>query len=345
MALLFRPFTQADRSTTRRFGGSGLGLTICKRLIELMGGRIGAESTLDQGSLFWFELPFEVGDAVIVAGRAALDPASVPPLRILLAEDVPLNQELITEILGRDGHEVVVACDGEEAVRLAARGGFDLALMDVQMPRLDGVEATRLIRQLPPPAGTMPIVALTANVMASERTRYLAAGMDHCVTKPVIWPELLAVLANVVAQRGEPVIAGTRAAGGEPPNVRVAGSAVPKPKPVDEASLLDRGAIDRLGTTLPAEVVASFLRRGIENAERACERMRTLPSGSEELLREAHSLKGTSGSFGLKGISAIAERIEARAKEERGAQEALDSLPAVVAATRDALARSGLVPG
>jgi HPt (histidine-containing phosphotransfer) domain-containing protein len=181
--------------------------------------------------------------------------------------------------------------------------------------------------------------------MASERARYLAAGMDQCVTKPVVWPELRAVLAKVAAQRGGFESAGTRAACGEPPKVHFTDAAVPKPEPIEQASLLDRSVIDRLGAALPAEVVASFLRRGLENAERACERMRTLAPGSEELLREAHSLRGTSGSFGLKGISAVAERIEARVKEGQSVQETLDDLSDAVAATRDALARQGLVSG
>jgi signal transduction histidine kinase/CheY-like chemotaxis protein len=344
---LFRPFTQADRSTTRRYGGSGLGLAISKRLVEFMSGRLGAESTPNEGSLFWFEIPFEAGDAVVVEERTTLDASSVRPLRILLAEDVALNRELITEVLTQNGHEVVLAEDGLEAVELAGRERFDLVLMDVQMPRMDGVEATRRIRRLPPPACDVPVAALTANVMASERERCLAAGMNRCLTKPVIWPELLATLAAVVPRPDEP--ARPVSTDGEAGRTAAPGSVEPEVpagrSPAPGISLVNRTIIDRLGATLPPGLVADFLRRGIENAERACERLLNLSPGAEEITREAHSLRGTSGSFGLTRISAVASEIETAANEGQDAAEPLSRLASAVAATREELRRSGLLPG
>ncbi|HEX8374470.1 MAG TPA: ATP-binding protein, partial [Geminicoccaceae bacterium] len=347
---LFQAFAQADRSTARRYGGTGLGLAISRRLVEAMGGAIGVESAPGAGSLFWFEAPFEVGDAAVASERATFDPASVRPLRLLLAEDIELNRDLLGDMLGRHGHEVVFAEDGAEAVERAAAGGFDVVLMDVQMPVVDGVEATRRIRALPPPAGRVPIVAQTANVMASERERYLAAGMDGHVMKPVEWGDLFAALARHGGRGGDAGTAGGVGEGGAPEEAREppAGPATPEAPPdapPADPVLLDRGLLDKLGATLPAEAFAGFVRRGIENAERACARLPALPAGSEEQVREAHSLKGTAGTFGLRRIGAVAGEIEAAALEGEAVSGLVERLAAAVAATRAELREAGLLPG
>jgi CheY-like chemotaxis protein len=199
-AELFRPFVQGDSSTTRQYGGSGLGLAISKRLVEAMGGTLGVDSLPGVGSRFWFEVVLEAGDAV-VDERTELDPATVPPRRILLVEDVELNRRLLQMMLSAHGHEVVFATNGAEAVELVAREWFDVVLMDVQMPVMDGVEATRRIRRMEGPVREVPILGLTANVMASEQERYLAAGMNACLTKPVDWDQLFAALARLPPSR------------------------------------------------------------------------------------------------------------------------------------------------
>jgi PAS domain S-box-containing protein len=333
--MLFRAFTQAESSTSRTYGGSGLGLAISKRLVEAMGGEIGVESASGCGSLFWFEVRLEVGDAVLAAERAAFDPASVPPLRVLLAEDVELNRELVREMLGRYGHEVILAEDGQAAVRLAAEGGYDLVLMDVQMPVVDGVEATRRIRRLPPPAGQVPIVALTANVVASERERYLAVGMDSCVTKPIAWPALLAALAEIAAGPAPSATAASNEGARAVPSADAEGRTGSLPGAgADRVPLLDRGVIERLGAGLPAGALADLLRRVIEDAERSWARLRALPAGGEELTAEMHRLGGTAGSFGLTRISTLAAEIEAAARDGLDTPEMGDRLATAVAATR-----------
>ena len=197
MGKLFGTFEQADSSTTRRYGGTGLGLAITRRLAELMGGETGVESTLGVGSTFWFTARL-AKDVQPAPGSSETRPISdaearlqalSPGVVVLLAEDEPVNQEVARELLESVGLTVDVASDGVEAVSKAATGSYGLILMDVQMPRLDGLEATRQIRRQA--AGNrVPILAMTANIFAEDRERCLASGMDDFVGKPVD-PDLL----------------------------------------------------------------------------------------------------------------------------------------------------------
>ena len=190
---VFEAFTQADGSITRQYGGTGLGLTICTRLVELMGGRIWAESVLGEGSKFCFTLPCTVAASATRAMDAPRQPAgsndaeTVIPLRVLLAEDNEVNRMLATRLLEKEGHTVVCAHDGQEAVEmLALDASFDLVLMDLQMPRLGGFGATRIIREREQADGRrIPIIALTAHAMTGDDQRCLAAGMDDYLSKPI----------------------------------------------------------------------------------------------------------------------------------------------------------------
>ena len=199
---LFGKFVQGDPSSTRLHGGTGIGLTICAMLIELMGGEIEVESEVGAGSVFSFSIRVrawkEEEDGKSVAPSAPDTPASSRPATVLLVEDNPVNQKIATQLLTKAGHDVTLACDGQQAIDLHARHQFDVIFMDVQMPNVDGIEATHVIREREA-AGHIrtPIVALTAHAMAGDRATCLAAGMDEHLTKPFRRAELLAMLENV----------------------------------------------------------------------------------------------------------------------------------------------------
>ena len=302
--LLFREFVQLDGTISRRFGGSGLGLAISNRLVGLMGGSIMVESTPGKGSIFRFTV------ALAPPRAAAAAPAGAAPAesarRLLLAEDDDTNRLIATTVLSRLGFAVEIARNGREALERAREGGYALVLMDVMMPEMDGLQATRAIRALPPPAGAVPILALTANTDLAGACA--AVGMNGFVAKPFT----PAGLGSAIE----------RALGGAPPAPLSPGAGLAFDQA--RAQLL----ADEIGAAAAGELVEVFLGD-------ATERMRGFVGSERRALeRAAHSIKSSAATFGFERFAAVARRLESAAATAPEAE-----LLALIDAAADALER------
>jgi len=284
-SLIFEPFTQADTSTTRKYGGTGLGLSIVSGLVELMDGRISVDSEPGHGSTFRFTVSLRLpGEAPERAGRPVQRAHDDRTLRVLLADDNSVNQRLAARLLEREGHTVVIAASGQEALDQLHQSRFDLVLMDVQMPDLDGVQATRRIREMERGTGSrVPIVAMTAQAGASDRRRCLEAGMDGYVTKPVYVPELISILESVVT-------------GGIPMNLELPAettSVETQLGQLDEAVALSRVGGDEELLREVAELFLADYPHTLEEIRKA-----VAAGDASTLEHSAHSLKGSVSTFG-----------------------------------------------
>ena len=311
LKLLFEPFQQLDTSMARRFGGTGLGLAISQRLVGLMGGKIAADSREGEGSRFHFTLTWPMAQSLSSSSatgpRLDASVARAQPMSILLVEDNPTNQAVGLEMLARLGYSAALAADGHAAVEAQRQGLHDLILMDIQMPGLDGVEATRRIRALHS-VQRPRIVALTANAGAEDRQAYLAAGMDDHLAKPFEMKDLAAVIGRAFQARSLPRPQGS----GEAPD-RVQGEPVLGPA----NGIVPRDVLDgtvrqqmsqQFGAAFLARVDQTFLRTAAAQVDQA---LRALAERDAQALRQsAHSLKSSSANVGALSFSKLCGELE-----------------------------------
>ena len=315
---LFQKFEQGDYSTTRRYGGTGLGLAICKELAGLMGGTIGVASTPGFGSRFDVGLPLTVLDNATVLAQTqqqqqlAAAPAAHPRrLAILCAEDVRTNQIIIKALLEAMGHTVTIAENGADALNALAASHFDMVLMDGRMPRIDGLQATRLIRAGRTDTGApvlnprIPIIALTANASQADCEHYLAAGMDGFLSKPVDEAALHAVIGRTIA-----VLDGLAPAGPAPVPLATPAMAAALAMP-DDADTVGLAPVQGLSSIQMGRIAKAFLAeapRRLEDARAA------LAAGRHGAAADAfHALKGSAGYLTSLRVQQLAARLEARA--------------------------------
>jgi CheY-like chemotaxis protein len=307
---LFQRFMQADATTNRRFGGSGLGLALCKHLVALMGGDIQVHSTPGQGSHFWFDLPLEPGAAN--EGTVPTVP-TVPTMtptdgaRILVAEDNPINQQVVQSLLGHLGAQVQVVDNGIEALQAVRQAHYDLVLMDCQMPQMDGFEATRRIRAWEQQQGVsrrVRIVALTANALAGDREACLAAGMDDYLAKPVSGAALDAVLARHLGRRTRVRGAPERPADGPAAADGSASPLVFDPAVLENLPMVANGSKPDFARTM-RELFATTTTKVLAEIEAA------VAAGQRDaVLSRLHSLKSSSAQVGAMALSELAGTTE-----------------------------------
>lgn len=360
MARLFERFSQGDASTSRRFGGTGLGLEISRSLARLMGGDIQVRSRPGEGSVFSLVLPLALAEPIPVVeppldGLAEEPPRNLRPLHLLVVDDHPVNRRYMSLLLESMGHRVSLANDGQQALDRLQEEVPDLVFMDVHMPGLDGLAATRLLRQLPAPVGTVPVVALTADAFAETRERVLAAGMNEFLAKPASPGDVLQLLRSRFGARAnqpsqDVVIAATEGSSAvvdiKESQVGPDSAAWPPLNPAEVAEHLNIDQIADLRQALGPRGYARLLERFFADEAGTWQGLeRALRAGDVTAVRrQAHALKGSAGSVGMRSLQLFAQHLEQEASDWDAAafDQAADRLLLRFAQARQASASMSL---